>query len=265
MIQHFFLILIFSHISVSAIAKDTKKDIQKETSNGIQKNTADDLKKIDAHIAKNELKVAMPMVEQGLTESPKDLEILMRKARIITLLGDQTKNEQSKIKSYEEAQAIANQMVKIDSKSAKGYLRRAIAKGKLILFKGVLESRSLVLELKSDTNKVLSLKSASPYELALAKYLLGRAHLKLSNTPRAIRMPLGLAWASKDEGGKFLKTAVQLSPNSIPFNLDYAIYLKDNGDVAQAKKLLANIASLEIYDPADPDHKETAKKLLAEM
>lgn len=220
---------------------------------------------IDDHIAKNELKKALPLVENGLSVSSNDLELLLRKARILTLLGDQTTEEKNKIQSYEEALKISEQMIKQDPLSAKGYLRRAIANGKLILFKGVLESRKLVLDLQSDTKKVLSLKSASSYEKALANYLLGRAHLKLSATPKAVRMPLGLAWANKTEGGNLLKTAFELNPSSIPFSLDYAIWLKDNGDLTQAKKILNSIGSLEIYDPADTEHKNTAKKLLSEI
>lgn len=250
MIQRFFTsIIVYCLLASSALAEAPQ---------------GQSLEKLDNLIASNQLSVALPIIEKDLTKSPNDLELLMRKARIVTLQGDQTSNEKNKIKSYESAKAIGDQMVKIDSKSPKGYLRRAIAKGKLILFKGVLESRSLVLELRSDAKKALKLKSASSYEKALASYLLGRAHLKLADKPRAIRIPLGLGWANKSKGGDFLKEAFELSPNSIPFNLDYAIWLNENGDKTKAKKILTKIATLDVYDPADPEHKATAKKLLGE-
>jgi tetratricopeptide (TPR) repeat protein len=221
--------------------------------------------KIDNMIAQNNLHQAMPLIEKEIKKSPSDLELYVRKARVVTLKGDQSKNSKEKVKSYEEALELSNKMIKLDPKSAKGYLRRAVAKGKLILFKGILESRSLVLELRADAKKAIKLPSASTYEKALGNYLLGKAHLKLAEKPRALRMPLGLAWASTSKGGQFLKTAVELAPNSIPFTLDYGIWLKDQGKKAQAVTFLKKIEDLEVYDPADPGHKATANKLLASM
>jgi len=228
-----------------------------------EKNTS--FQNIDDLIAKNQLTEALPLIDKGLLQNLKDLELLMRKSRIITLQGDQKQDEAGKVKSYEDAQEIANQMVKLDAQSAKGYLRRAIAKGKLILFKGILQSRSLILEVRDDATTVLGLASASTYEKALANYILGRAHLKLAAKPKALRLPLGLAWASKSKGGEFLKTAYELSPHSISFNFDYALWLKDNDNLSLAKSILTKMDTLDIYDPADVDHKKAAKDQLSKL
>jgi hypothetical protein len=251
MIQCFIsMCLFYFALSISIWAADTK---------------APQFKNIDQLIAQNKLDQVLPQIEKDLSEAPQNLEWLMRKSRVITLLGDQAKKDADKIKHYEEGQKIADNMISINPQSAKGYLRRAVAKGKLILFKGALESRSNILELKSDAEKVLALDGASTYEKGLANYLLARVHLKLADTPKAIRLPLGLAWANKAEGGRLLKTAVELSPQSIPFNLDYAIWLKENGDIETSKQRLVAIEKLDIYDPADIEHKSTAQKILREL
>lgn len=225
----------------------------------------DSFKKIDELIAKNKLNDAMVQVETGLKKTPKEIELLARKSRLLTLQGDQKSDEDAKVGAYEDAKKIADQIIEINADSPKGYLRRAIAKGKLILYKGILQSRSLVLELRKDAKKALSISSANAYEKALGNYLLGRAHLKLAKKPRALRLPLGLGWASKKKGGEFLKNAAELYPSSISFNLSYAMFEKDNGDKAKAKSILEKIATLEVYDPADPGHKDTAKKALADL
>ena len=224
-----------------------------------------DLGKLDSLIANNKLAEAETIIDKALAANPKDLEHMTRKSRVVALKADQAEGEDKKVALYEEAEKIASKIVENHPKSAKGYLRRAAAKGKLALFKGILESRSLILEVKDNASKAVDLDAATDYEKALGSYILGRAHLKLAEKPRALRLPLGLAWASKSKGGKLLKRAAELVPDSIPFNLDYAKYLIEEGEKGKAKEILKKIEGMAIFDPADPGHKETAKKLLADL
>jgi tetratricopeptide (TPR) repeat protein len=249
--RRFFLVTLFSFLILSTVVNTSVR--------------ADSFKGINDLIAQNKLVEALAQTKKGFSQSPKEVEFLASQSRIVALQGDQEKNEESKVKLYEEAERIASQAVKLNPNSAKGYIRRAVAKGKLGLFKGILESRTLVLEVRADAKKTLELTTDSDYERALANYLLGRVHINLAKKPKVIRLPLGLGWASKSKGAKFLKTAAALAPNSIPFNLNYAIWLKDNGDKPAAKALLEKIATLKVYDPADPEHKSNAKKLLSEI
>ena len=220
-------------------------------------------KAIDDLIAKNQLTQALELINKGLASNPKDVPHLARKSRVISIQADQ-EDEDKKVKLYEEAEKIANSAVEAGPANAGGYLRHAAAKGKLGLFKGILESRKLVLDLRADSKKVLELGSANNYQKALANYMLGRVHLKLAKKPKVMRIPLGLGWASKKKGAKFLKTSTELAPNSISFNLAYGEYLKDKGEDGQAKAIFQKIASMPVFDPADNGHKETAKKYLSE-
>lgn len=222
-------------------------------------------KAIDDLIAENKLTEAMASIDKGLSGSAKDVGYLARKSRVTALKADNVSAEDAKVKLYEEAVKVASQAVEANPKAPGGYLRRAAAKGKLGLYKGILESRSLVLDVRKDANKVLELAADGSYEKALASYILGRVHLKLAKKPKVMRIPLGLGWASKKKGAKFLKDAVTMAPNSIPFNLDYAQWHIEGGDKGEAKKILQKIATLPIFDPPDAGHKETAKKLLSEL
>ena len=219
-------------------------------------------KNIDGLISQSKLDEAITAADKALKSSPKDVEVIARKARATALKADNVSDEDEKVKILENSQKIAEMAIEANPKSAKGYLRRAVAKGKLILFKGILESRSLVLELKADCEKALEL-AATDYETALGNYMLGRSHLKLADKPRVLRIPIGLGWASKKTGGEHLKKAYELSPTSISFNIAYAEYLIDQGDKGQAKKILTGIESIPVFDPTDVGHKKRAKELLA--
>jgi hypothetical protein len=261
MIQRFITVIAVISILTPFTHAQTKAAAEKEAKPSSALSTTE----IDKMIAENKIGDAMTAIDKALEAEPKNLDMLARQSRILTLQGNQAKKDEEKVRLYEKAQKVATQAIKADSKSAQGYLRRAIAKGKLILYKGILESRTLVLELRADTQKVLKLKNTSDYEKGLANYLLGKTHIKLAEKPKALRLPLGLAWASEEEGQMHLKKAYELKPTSIPFVLDYALVLRDKGEKAEAIKLLESIEPLEIYDPADVEHKATAKKTLAKL
>lgn len=226
---------------------------------------SNEAKAIDNLIAQNNLGEALKSIEAGLSKSPKSVEFLARKSRVTALKADSVKSEEEKIKLYEEAEKIASSAVEANANEAEGYLRRAAAKGKLGLYKGILESRSLVLDVRKDAKKVLELAPAGSYNKALASYILGRVHIKLAKKPKVMRIPLGLGWASKKKGRKFLKEAITLAPQSVPFHLDYAKLLIDDDKKDEAKAILQKIANFPVFDPPDVNHKETAKKLLSEL
>jgi tetratricopeptide (TPR) repeat protein len=226
---------------------------------------SDTAKAIDNLIAQNKLEDALKSIESGLAKDAKSVELLARKSRVTALKADSVSTEEEKVKLYEQAEKIASEAVAANPKEAEGYLRRAAAKGKLGLYKGILESRALILDVRKDANKAIELAPAGSYNKALASYILGRVHMKLGEKPKVMRIPLGLGWASKKKGRELLKNAVTMAPNSIPFNLDYAMTLIDQGEKGGAKQILEKIGSMPIFDPPDTKHQATAKKLLSEL
>tara|TARA_B100000941_G_C28134461_1_gene364585 strand:- start:14 stop:559 length:546 start_codon:yes stop_codon:yes gene_type:complete len=180
-------------------------------------------------------------------------------------MGDAKSLEEEKIDLYQKAQAVATAAIESDPENAGGYLRRAVAAGKLALYQGILQSRALVIQVKNDATNALELKSISSYRKALAHYLLGKVHLKLAEKPKALRIPLGLGWASKEKGEAYIEKAATRAPQSIPFNLEYAKRLLEQNQKKKAKALLEAIQKLKIADPDDPNLKKEAKQLLAEL
>ncbi len=232
------------------------------TSNYGHANNSDLINSIDKMIAENQIDSALEKVNDQLEKDQTDIDLLTRQTRLITLKGNQSIEKKNKIRFYEESIHMTDEMVKRYPNSANGYLRRAIAKGKLALHKGIFSSRSLVLALKEDTKKVLTLNESTDYQKALASYILGKAHKKISKKPKFLRAPLGLAWANKSEGEKLIASAYKLSPSSINIAFEYALQLKENNKKNEAKALLLKIDSLKVYDPSDVDLKQQAKEQL---
>jgi hypothetical protein len=126
----------------------------------------------------------------------------------------------------------------------------------------VLDAADLVEAVKADAEKAIALNNAGAMTTAAAHYILGRTHLKLTETPRPLRMPLGLGWGNLADATKHLKAATELRPNFIMYQLDYARALLKGGQGAQAKALLGAIAGLSVQEPGDEERKKEAVEAL---
>ena len=168
---------------------------------------------------------------------------------------DEERNEQ--LKYYEQALTYANKAVTAHPKKFQGYLRRAIANGRIALFKGVWESLDLVKAVKADTEKAIEL---DPND-ATAYYILGRTHAKVSEKPGIVRWPLGLSWASYEDAAKYYEKAIALRPDFIMYRLDAARTYAELEEYGKAKAELQAISSIADNDEDDPKFREEAKEL----
>jgi hypothetical protein len=157
---------------------------------------------------------------------------------------------------------IAEQAIKASPTAPDGYVRRAAAAGKVALFAGVLDASDFVLQAKEDVERVIAMPNVPPVTLATAHYILGRTHLKLTDTPRPIRMPLGLGFGNLNDAQTNLRRARQLRPGFIMFELELARVLVANDQSAAARPILTAIAALPLTEPGDEVRKTEASDLL---
>ena len=224
-----------------------------------------DVQKVDELIKGQKVQEAKALLDEKTKEEPKNIDYLERKSRVLLVLGDQAQKKEDKLKLYEEAKETAEKILSQDEKAMMGYVRRAAANGKVALFKGILDSKDLVTQTKEDTEKAIQLNNSTPYGLALAHYILGRAHHKLSETPKPIRMPLRLTWGNIGDAEKNLSKAVELFDSSITFRVDYARVLIEIDKKEEAKTQLNAALKLPIADPGDPDKIKEAKEMLSRI
>ncbi len=219
----------------------------------------------DALLESANLNEAKNTIETAYKSAPKDYEVLWRLARVNVLLGDATQNKGEQEALYNKALQYANEAVAANGKGMNGYIRRAAASGKIALFKGVTGVADLVKSARDDANYAIQLNNATPASLATAHYILGRTHLRLTETPKIIRMPIGLGWGNIAEAISNLKKATELRQGFVMFHLDYARALVKDEKWQDAKKELYAIPNMKNQEVGDDVRKQEAAQLLEQI
>jgi len=218
----------------------------------------------DSLLAAARLTDARATIEQARRVAPKDFEVLWRLSRVWNLLGDQAGDKAGET-FYLQARGFADQAIAANPKTAAGYVRRAASGGKIALFRGTLEAADLVKTVRDDAQQALKLGDGGAAQQATAHYILGRTHLKLLETPRPLRMPVGLGWATLGEATANLRKAVELRPDFIMFRLDYARALVRDDKPAEARAQLEAGAKLAVGEFGDEERLKEIATLLGEL
>jgi tetratricopeptide (TPR) repeat protein len=205
---------------------------------------------------------ALQSYQAAIALEPNNYEALWRISRAFVDIGEHlpTATEQEKtqqLQTYEKALEFANKAIAANANGAMGYTRRAIANGRIALFKGVWESLDLVKQTKADCEKALVLDPREP----AAYYVLGRTHMKVSEKPRIVRWPLGLGWANLDDAVKNYEKAIALRPDFIMYRLDCARAYVEQDEYAKARAHLTAIATLPTMDEDDSQFRKDAQEL----
>ncbi len=189
--------------------------------------------------------------------------ILWRISRSYVDIGEHLPNKtdadkEKQLEYYQKALDYADKAVNAKPDSAMGYVRRAIANGRVALFKGVWSAIDFVKQVKADCEKAIALDPNN----ATAYYILGRTHAKLCEKSKIIRWPLGLGWANMEESLKNYDKSIALRSNFILYRLDAARAYTEEDNFKKAKELLISIAALPTLDEDDGQYRKEAKELL---
>lgn len=198
--------------------------------------------------------------------APRNAEILWRISRAYVDIGEHlptaTDEEKEKqLETYQKSLTYADSAVAADPKNSMAYCRRAIATGRVALFKGVFSVGGLVNSTRSDCEKSIQLDPNN----AAAYYVLARAHAALVEKPKLFRWPLGLGWGNIDDAIKNYEKATALRPDFIMYHLDAARAYVENDDYAKAKEQLTIIPKLTKEDEDDDQFRKQAAELLEEI
>ncbi len=206
---------------------------------------------------------AIQAFEAALAVEPNNYEALWRLSRSLVDFGehlpvDTDQEKAAQLQIYEESLEYANKAIAANANGSMGYTRRAIANGRIALFKGVWESLDLVKQTKADCEKAITLDANN----AAAYYVLGRTHMKVSEKPRIVRWPLGLGWANLEESVKNYEMAVALRTDFIMYRLDCARAYVELDEFGTARSHLTSIATLPTQDEDDGQFRKEAQELL---
>lgn len=217
---------------------------------------AADFSAIDGKIRAGDFKGAKADLAAG-----KDFETLWRLSRIEVFEADKLTDPAAKEAGYARALELAKKTITAAPKESHGYLRLATAAGKIALFKGVLEAREYVLSVKENAEKAIALGTGGAETQAWANFVLGKAHLKLTDTPAIIRRPVGLGWGTIENASKYLTTAKDLKPDSVLIWVELAKLAKKKKDKGAFDVAIAKAKVLPVTEPTDEEGKTTVKDL----
>jgi FimV-like protein len=209
---------------------------------------------------------ALQSYQAALALEPSSYDALWRISRAYVDIGEHLpaatdKEKAEQLQFYEKALEFANKAIAANANGAMGYTRRAIANGRIALFKGVWESLDLVKQTKADCEKAIAL---DPNDAA-AYYVLGRTHMKVSEKPKIVRWPLGLGWANLDDAVKNYEKAIALRSDFIMYRIDCARAYVELDDYSKARVQLTAIGTLPTMDEDDGQFRKEAQELLEKI
>ena len=239
--------------------------------NGSFAQTANELiKQGDQYLTEFNVEKAFDAYQQADKLSPDNWEVCWRLSRVYVYKADQMPNtngdqEDKQLAVYQKAYDYADQAVKLAPDQSVTYLRRAIANGKIALFKGVFSVAGVVNAVKADCEKAIALGNGGDYVQALAHYILARTNAKVSEKWAPARAVLGLGWADIDVAINEYNIAIKLYPNYRMFYLDLAKAYAREDEYAKAKENLNKVFSSPKRDVNDDEVLSDAKKLYQEI
>ncbi len=210
---------------------------------------------------------ALDTLSQANKLYPDNWKVYSRLSRVYVYLSDSmphntSEEKDAQLAEYQKAYDYANKAVKLAPNKSVNYLRRAIANGKIALFKGVFSVAGVVNAVRADCEKAIALGNGNNYVQGLSHYVLARTNAKISEKWAPARAILGLGWASLDTAFVQYKKAIELYPNFRMFYLDLAkAYIRED-EYNKAKGMLKKTIESPKKDQNDDSLLVEAKKLL---
>ncbi len=213
---------------------------------------------------------ALEVLKKAEKTEPNNFEVIWRMSRTLVDIAEKmptstSQQEDAQITTYQKALEYAEKAVKTNGTSSIGFLRRAIANGKIALFKGVFSVAGIVNSVRADAEKAIQLNNGGNFIQAVAHYVLGRTHAKTSEKWKPARSVLGLGWADNEIAISEFKKAIQLYPNYVMFYVDYANSLIREDDYKTAREMLNKALKAPIAHQDDEKRLAEAKKTLNDI
>ncbi len=182
--------------------------------------------------------------------------------RMPTSTGEQ---EDAQLAVFQKALDYADKSVKQKPDLSAGFLRRAIANGKIALFKGVFSVAGVVNSVRADVEKAIQLGNGGNFIQGVAHYVLGRTHAKTSEKWKPARSILGLGWADNEIALTEYKKAIEIYPGYMMFYVDYANSLIREDDYKTAREMLNKALTCQFQHQDDEKRLAETKKTLNDI
>ncbi|MCL6100830.1 MAG: hypothetical protein M1391_19905 [Bacteroidetes bacterium] len=213
---------------------------------------------------------ALEVLKKAEKIDPNNFEVLWRISRTYVDIADKmpkktSAEEDAQLATYNKALEYADKAVKVKPDQSVGFLRRAIANGKIALFKGVFSVAGVVNSVRADVEKAIQLGNGGNFIQGVAHYVLARTHAKTSEKWKPARSILGLGWADNDIALQEYKKAIEIYPGYMMFYVDYAHSLIREDDYKTAREMLNIALTCQFQHQDDVNRLAEAKKMLNDI
>ena len=213
---------------------------------------------------------ALEVFKKAEKIDPDNFEVLWRLSRTYVEIAEKmpsgtSDQEKAQLDTYQKGLDYANKAVNKDPHNSIGYLRRAIANGRIALFKGIFSVAGVVNSVRADAEKSIQLGNGGNFVQAVAHYVLVRTHAKTSEKWKPARSILGLGWADNEIAIQEYKKAISLYQGYLMFYVDYAISLIREDDYKTAREMLNTAINCQKQHQDDDNRRAEAKKLLNDI
>jgi len=213
---------------------------------------------------------AMDQYKKAAELDSSNYEALWKISRAYVDLAEKMPNSTSEQEDAQEATflkavAFADSSIKTAPENAAPYVRRAIANGKIALFKGVFSVGGVVTAVRDDCEKAIALGNGDNFTKSLSHYILARAHAKLAEKPGIVRWPLGLGWGDIDVALEEYQKAIDIKDDFLMYFVDYAKALAEEDEYDKAKEMINKAFTCPLTDADDDKKLVEAKELLKEL
>jgi FimV-like protein len=176
------------------------------------------------------------------------------------------KEKDAKEEKFDLARQCCEKAIEINPDGWEGHTYLAIALGRLALFRGGKEKINMSKQVKAEADKGIELNP----ENDIAYHVVGLWHRNLANLSWVLKSFAKLLYGgvppgSNEEAVANLKKAIEIKPTHINHYLELAKTYKEMGEKKLMREPLEKVLELPATEPDDAEHKEEAKKLLAEL
>lgn len=213
---------------------------------------------------------ALEVLLKAEKQEPDNWEVVWRLSRTYVDIGDKmpastSAQEDAQIATYQKALEYADKAIKLNPNKSISFLRRAIANGKIALFKGVFSVAGVVNSVRADVEKAIQLNNGDNFVMGVSHYVLARTHAKTSEKWKPARSVLGLGWADNEVAIKEYKKAIELFPEYVMFYVDYANSLIREDEYKTAREMLNKALTITNAHQDDEKRKAEAKQILNDI